>query len=106
MSDNPKPKSITVGFNILLFLYLIYASFVSCLFELESDSHVAMDDFFEIAPAASFVATVLLGAVLILTGALVIRAFWNRLVTSLFSIRDIDYQEALAIILMISILCE
>ncbi len=106
MSDNPKQKAITAGFNILLFLYLIYASFVSYLFDPESDSHVPMDDYFEIAPAASIVAAIVLGVVLFLTGALVMRAFWNRLMTNLFSIRDINYQEALTIILMMTILFE
>ena len=106
MSDNSTGKVITIGFNALLFLYLIYASFVSYLFDPESDSRVPMDDFFDIAPVASIVAAVVLGVALLLTGALVVRAFWNRLVTSLFSTRDINYQEALAITLIVSILVD
>ena len=60
MSDTPARKAITMGFNVLLFLYLIYASFVSYLFDPESESHVPMDDFFEIAPVASIVTAVVL----------------------------------------------
>jgi hypothetical protein len=103
MNDNPKRKAVTVGFNILLFLYLIYVSFVSYFFDPKSESRVPLDVFIDIAPATSIVVAVVLVVILFLLAALVIRAFWNRLITSLFSIRDINYQEALAIILMISI---
>ena len=106
IAGDAKRKAVSVGFNILLFLYLIYASLVACLFDPEGDNHVLMDDFFEIAPAASVVVAILLGVALIFTGALVIRGFWNRLVTSLFMSRPISYQEALAIILMVAILFE
>ena len=106
MSDSPKRKAITVSFNILLVLYVIYASFLSYLFDPDANRHVPMDDFFEFAPASFIVAAVVLLALAILLGALILRAFWNRLVSSLFSIRDINYQEALAIILMNVILFE
>ncbi len=41
---------------------------------------------------------------LILAVALLIRMFWNRFVTDVFSLREIDYQEAVAIVMVASLL--
>jgi amino acid transporter len=98
--EKPDRRAITIGFNVLLFLYYLYAASVSVLFEPDMDARVLMDDLYDVAPLASLVVAVVLGVILVLAGALVIRAFWNRLVTCLFSIRKVNYQESLAIILM------
>ena len=102
MPENSNRKIITLGFNIVLFVYIIFASFVSCLFDPQSENRVPMDTFYDFAPVTSIVVAVLLAIIFILTGALIIRAFWNRLIVSLFSIREINYQESLTIILVVS----
>jgi hypothetical protein len=87
-----------------MFLYLIYTGLIIALFNPECSRHVPMDDFFEIAPVAAIIMTVALFVTGALAGAFIIRSFWNRLVASLFTVRNLNYQEALAIILMLSIL--
>lgn len=106
MSNNSNRTVITAGSNILLALYLIYAGVVSYLFSPKSSSQVPMDELFKIAPITAIIAAIILALAVVLVGALAIRTFWNRLVTSLFLIREINYQEALAIMLMITIIFE
>jgi len=42
--------------------------------------------------------------ILLLWGAKLLELFWNRLISSLFQIREIDFQEALSIVLVLTIL--
>jgi hypothetical protein len=104
MIQNLNHKAITVSSNILMFLYLIYTGLITYLFTPECSRPVPMDDFFRIAPVAAIIVAIALGVTGVLTGAFIIRSFWNRLVASLFPIRHLNYQEALAIILMLFIL--
>ena len=101
MSNNGKLKVVTFAFNFAFFIYIIFASFMTFLFEPESAERVPMDAFYDIAPVTSVIVAVLIGIILILTGALIIKEFWNRLISNLFSVRDINYQESLTIMLII-----
>jgi hypothetical protein len=83
---------------------VIYTQFLACLFDPDTDKTVLMDRFFEIAPVASVAAAIVLAVIGFTIGALLIREFWNRLVADLSKTRTINYQEALAILLMFTIL--
>ena len=102
MNEIATRKTITVGFNVVLIVYLTYLSFVSYLFS-DDRIHVPMDDFFNASPGGAMCAAFLLLAAAVFAGAWLIKIFWNRLITDLFSVRRIEFQEALAMLLIMAI---
>jgi hypothetical protein len=75
------PGRVTFGFNAALFAFLAITSFLQFL--------------------ASDAVRVL--AVALIT-AWFVQAFWRRLISSVFAVRYIGFQEALAIVLMLGVL--
>ena len=96
--SGPGKARITAGFNVALIAYQAVAGFLAFLasdraraFRLEG---ILLSSSIDLA---RFV-------VVMLFGAWFLRAFWQRLVANLVPIRPINFQEALAIVLMASLL--
>ncbi|ODT99786.1 MAG: hypothetical protein ABS79_04095 [Planctomycetes bacterium SCN 63-9] len=89
---------ITAGFNVALLAFQAVTGFVTFL---ASDRARA----FPLAGIllTSFIDLIRLIVVMMLI-AWFVREFWQRLITSLVPIRPIDFQEALAIVLMFGLL--
>jgi hypothetical protein len=98
-----KPKDraqekITLGFNLALFAYSAVQGLIGFLFSGRARN----------TPLMGLILTcgldfVRFTVILLITAGL-LQAFWRRLVTSLGPVRPLDFQEAVAIVLMISIL--
>ncbi len=101
---NDKPQKIVFKFNLALFLYLCVSFLLSQLFEQKVEEKVPWDTVYEAFPVLSIVIAFLIGLVLLLWGAKLFEMFWNRLLSNLFKFREIDFQEALSIVLVLTIL--
>jgi hypothetical protein len=93
------PRGITPGFNLALFAYSAFWGLFQFLF---------LSDRARGHPAAAVILSSTLDlarfVVVALITAAFVRAFWRRLVAQVAPVRPIDFQEALAIVLMASIL--
>lgn len=98
-----KPNRITFKFNLVLFVYLFINYLASSLFEPEWEEKIPWDTVYEAFPVLSIIIAFLMGLVLLLWGAKLFEWFWNRLISTLFKLREIDFQEALSIVLVATI---
>ncbi|RZB33835.1 MAG: hypothetical protein SRB2_03671 [Desulfobacteraceae bacterium Eth-SRB2] len=101
MTDRPR---IIFSFNLILCAYLCVDFLVSLLFNPKIDEKVPWDEFYNAFPVLSIIISFILGITLLLWGAKLFEAFWNRLISDIFKLREINFQEALALILVISII--
>jgi len=85
---------------LALFAYIFYACLMAYLFEPESDKRAPIDVFYDMAPEISMTVCAFMLVFLILMAALIIHGFWNRFISNIFSIREINYHESLSIILI------
>ena len=97
-------SKINFKFNSILFSYLCIGFIVSLLFEPENEEKVPWDIFYESFPAIAVIVALLMGFVLLIWGAKLLELFWNRFISNLFEIRVIDFQEALSIVLVFTII--
>jgi len=100
---NKKHDKIVFIFNLALFFYLCAGFLVSLLFEQEKEGKVLWDTVYEAFPVFSVIAASLIGLLLLVWGAKLCELFWNRLISSIFDLREINFQEALSIVLVIAI---
>lgn len=101
MSNNPR---IAFGFNLVLFAYLCVDFLVSLLFDPKSYERVPWDAVYEAFPVLSVTLAFLIGLLLLLWGAKLVELFWNRLISDIFELREINFQEALALVLVLAII--
>ena len=101
MPDKPK---ITFSFNLILFAYLFVDFLVSLLFDPKIDEKVPWDAVYDAFPVLSIILAFIIGVSLLLWGAKLFESFWNKLISDIFKIREIIYQEALALILVVFII--
>lgn len=94
-------STIPIWFNILLIAYLFLVVFVGQFFDPDADREVPFDMFATQHPAAAVPIAIALVFALLLASAQILRLFWNRLISDLFNIRRLAYQEALSVVLMI-----
>jgi hypothetical protein len=97
MPDQFDRNRITRGFNIAVFV--IYAVIGTVTYCLTSGKNVPVEGLVLTSGADS-----LRYLAIVLVAALIIRAFWNRLVSDLFAVRTINYTEAIAVVLVKSLL--
>jgi len=90
-------------FNLGLFLYLCFAAAVDFLFDPQSEMKVPWDKVYEWSPAAGITIAIGMLAILVLWGAALVRIFWNRFISDLFKIRNITYDESLALVLVMAL---
>ena len=96
--SSQQEEGITGRFNVALFLFCALLGLLSFL----------GSDRAEGVPVTGLVLTTAIDAVrylvVVLVSALFVKEFWNRLIPTLCPIRTIAYQEAIAIVLMASLL--
>ncbi len=97
-------KAITKVFNVTVFLYCLFNSFISYLFDPAGDKSVPWDKVYEWSPPIAVSGALLFVLILALLGAVIAKAFWNRFIVDVFKVREISYDESLAIILIIAII--
>ena len=97
-------KTITIGFNIALFLYLLANNLIVSLFQSSKDEYVIWDKVYNWSPVIGFSGALMLLIGLILTGAILLKSFWNRFLSDVFNLRHLTFNESLSIVLIIAIL--
>ena len=98
-----KPNRVTIKFNLLLICYLFISYFISVLFEPLNEEKVPWDSVYEAYPVLSIILAVAIALAIILWGTKLFELFWNRLISNIFKIRAISFQEALSIVLVLTI---
>ncbi|MCH7615961.1 MAG: hypothetical protein IH978_09560 [Nitrospinae bacterium] len=96
--------NITPTFNVLLFAYLVFFVSTQILFEPIQKSEVPWDWVYEWNPGLAVFLGFLLVGVFIFWGSKLFQYFWNRLLTDVFQVRSITYNEAMGIFLIVSII--
>ena len=98
MSDESQANHITTKFNVALFVFSAVMGILIFLFS----------DKVKNVPLEGVVLSILVDSVryvvMLLIVAFFIKEFWRRLISNLFPVRAIGYAEAIAIVLMSSIL--
>ena len=102
MNDG-KHSKVGFKFNIVLFLYLCVCISASSLFEPTNERKVPWDFIYEAFPVLSIVMAFLLTLLILLWGTKLLELFWNKLISSVFKLREINFQEALSIVLVFGI---
>lgn len=97
-------QKIVLSFNLILCAYLCVDFCVSLLFDPKIDEKVPWDTVYNAFPILSILLAFIIGIALLLWGVLLFETFWNRLISDIFELREINFQEALALILVISII--
>jgi len=97
-------KTITKIFNAALFLYFLFNSSIGYLFDPAGDKSVPWDKVNEWSPLIAVSGALLLVLILALLGAVIAKIFWNRFVADVFKVREITYDESLAIVLITAII--
>ena len=104
MNANSKKKTITLSINIAVFIFIDVSYFISLLFEPETQGTVPWDFVFENSPLLAILGAVVISVTMLGVSAQIIHIFWNRFVVDIFKIREIVFQEALSIVLIIALL--
>jgi hypothetical protein len=100
---NSSPK-ITATFNFGLFVFYFYLVMMEVLYEPELPHGAPIDKLFDSHPIVAIFLTITLILSAFGVGSLLIRSFWKRLVTDLFKVRKIEFQEALSILLILGLI--
>lgn len=100
MNNNPK---IVFRFNLVLFAYFCVSIFVSLVFAPQTNEKALWDKVYETFPVVSVTVAIIMGLSLLLWGAKLLELLWNRLISDIFKLRAINFQEALAIVLIFAI---
>lgn len=96
-------NNVGIKFNFILILYLCTKFLVAILFESMPDKKVLWDSLYAVYPFLSIILAFFILVLLLLWGALIFKVFWNKLFSDVFRLREINLQESLSIILIISI---
>ncbi len=104
MNKAEKSQKITLIFNVILFVYIGCAFFAEYLFKPETPARVPWEILFENSPIMSIVVALIFALALIMAGSYLLRLFWNRFIADVFKVRDITYNEAIAILLIAGVI--
>lgn len=99
-----KTKRITVGFNIVMFIYISIAFAVEYLSTPETLTKAPWELLFKNSPMISIALALITVLILLITGAYLIKIFWNRFISDVFKVRAITYDESLALVLIITVI--
>jgi len=97
-------QKISTTYNLALFVYFCVDFLVATLFDPNFDAKVPWDTVYEAYPTLSIIAALVIGVILLLWGATLFKKFWNRLISDIFSVRELEFQESLAIVLILAII--
>lgn len=104
MNQAGEKSDISIWLNIVMLLFICVAYLVEYFFTPETVQKVPYERFFDKSPFIATIVAVLLALGLLAGAAALVRLFWNRFVADVFKIRSITLQEAIAIILVMTIL--
>jgi hypothetical protein len=94
---------INIRFNIALLLYLFVVGIADYLFRPESHAKVPWDMVWSWSPAFGLAGAFILLGLLLFWGAGLVKFFWNAFISDIFRLRNITYNEALSLILILAI---
>jgi len=97
-------KGITDMFNVSLFIFLLANGLVEYLATPEDNTKVPWDKVYEFSPAAGILGMLLIIIAMALLCSVITRVFWNRFITDVFKVREITFNESLAIVLVLAII--
>ncbi|MDP2656138.1 MAG: hypothetical protein Q8P11_01085 [bacterium] len=96
---------ITSLFNAVLIMFIIIRATLSVMVQpINSTTNSYLSILLAGYPTTGFVAMLIIALAIIMWSAHLLQIFWNRFFADMFSLRDLEYQEALAIILMIAVI--
>jgi len=99
------PNGITKTFNFVLFIYLVANLLVVVALEPDAGNENLWDKFFgSLSPYLSAFILLAISIFLIVWGAFIGKFLWNRFLVDVFGIREINFDEALALALVLEIL--
>ena len=94
-------QGITKKFNAFLFLYLMADILLDVLFKPESSANSLWDQLFDAFPwYLNSISLLGVGLLSIYYGALLVKMFWNQFIASVFSLREINLTEGIALTLI------
>lgn len=96
-------QKISFAYNLILFAYFCVDFLVTTLFDPNFDAKVPWDAVYESYPNPSILVALAIGVVLLLWCANLIKNFWNRLISDIFGVRELEFQESLSIVLILAI---
>jgi len=94
---------ITTKYNILLFFVLIIFQSIVSVFEYKEEQDMLIDKIFNYDSVIGSAIFVILFALSAVVGVWLIRSFWDRFVSQIFQVRALTVNEAISVILIISI---
>lgn len=94
---------ITTKYNILLFFILIIFQSIISVFEYKEEQEMLVDKIFNYDVLIGSAIFIILFALSAVVGVWLIRSFWDRFVSQIFQVRALTVNEAISIILIISI---
>ncbi len=100
MNHAESPR-ITALFNIVLLIYLFFVYFAEYLFTPEVTEKIPWEIIFKNSPATAIILGGMFAIILILCGTQILKVFWNRFVSDILMVRNITFQESMAIVLLI-----
>lgn len=96
-----KSQKITLIFNIALSIYIGCAFLAEYLFKPETSDSIPWERLFKNSPVLSITLALMFAVILILAGSQLLKIFWNRFISDIMKLREITFQEALAIFLIV-----
>ena len=94
---------ITTKYNIVLFFVLMIFQSIVSVFEYKEEQEMLVDKIFNYDVLIGSAIFVIIFALSAVVGVWLIRSFWDRFVSQIFQVRALTVNEAISIILVISI---
>jgi uncharacterized membrane protein YidH (DUF202 family) len=92
--------------NAALIAYGVGVSTIHYFFRPKSRPVIPFDAFYDKFPLLAVLTAVLLVVLALFLGAMAVRLFWVRFVSNICGVREITTQEALSLVLVVSIVAE
>lgn len=93
-------KRVTLAFNLILFAYCILNIIVVILFEPNEPYKSYFDALWDKSTMLGIGILLFLVGILLSGGAQLLKVFWNRFIADVFKVRNISFQESIAVMLM------
>lgn len=101
--NSKQPKTITFSFNMVMLVYICSAFLAEYLFKPETPGNVPWERLFEEnSSALSIMLALIFAIILILAGSNLLKIFWNNFVSDIMKLREVTFQEAMAIFLILT----
>lgn len=94
---------ISTKFNAALFSFYIYCNALQYFFTADNEIKTPWDRFDALYPNMSIALVVIFIITIIISAVAILKYFWNIFLADVFKLRQIDFQESLAIVQLIFI---